>query len=72
MFLSPCHFGCTNQTTSINNNINSYSSCGCAENITVSESACQFRRIPCKIFYYLKKLMYMFSIVFIGLVSIVL
>jgi hypothetical protein len=51
MFLSPCHFGCINQTTIASNNTYLYSSCQCAIETTVSESACRFRRIPCKILY---------------------
>lgn len=49
MFLSPCHYGCTNQTLDENNTI-LYSSCNCANDSTVilAEAACQFRRIPCK------------------------
>ncbi|CAF4323193.1 unnamed protein product, partial [Rotaria magnacalcarata] len=52
MFLSPCHFGCINQTI-INNNNNTivYSSCHCAKNIIVSETACRFRKIPCKMIF---------------------
>jgi hypothetical protein len=50
MFLSPCHYGCTYQMTSVSNRINQYSSCNCADSLTtvVSEAACEFRRIPCK------------------------
>jgi hypothetical protein len=54
MYLSPCHFGCTNQTIQNDNNTIYYSSCNCGENAILTESACQFRRIPCKIFSYLK------------------
>ncbi|CAF3695614.1 unnamed protein product [Rotaria socialis] len=48
MFLSPCHYGCTNYTTT-NNSVSFYSSCNCAEDSTVrlSEAACKFRQIPC-------------------------
>jgi hypothetical protein len=64
MYLSPCHFGCTNQTTSNNNNSTYfYSSCSCGQNIVLSESSCRFRRIPCKIFYFFKNKLfnYIFS-----------
>ncbi|CAF1289550.1 unnamed protein product [Rotaria sordida] len=49
MFLSPCHYGCTNQTTLSDDNTNYYSSCNCAGDSTVrlTETACRFRRIPC-------------------------
>ncbi|CAF0760121.1 unnamed protein product [Adineta steineri] len=48
MFLSPCHFGCTNETVASNGNTY-YSTCNCAADdfVTVTESACRFRRIPC-------------------------
>ncbi|CAF0803282.1 unnamed protein product [Adineta steineri] len=48
MFLSPCHFGCTNETVASNGNTY-YSTCNCAadDSVTVTESACRFRRIPC-------------------------
>ncbi len=54
MFLSPCHFGCTNQTTLNDNNTIYYSACNCAEDTIVSETVCRFRRIPCKMFSYSK------------------
>lgn len=56
MFLSPCHFGCINQTTITSNNTILYSSCNCAAGTIVSETVCRFRRIPCKsvIFVYFK------------------
>ncbi|CAF4815181.1 unnamed protein product, partial [Rotaria magnacalcarata] len=46
------HFGCINQTI-INNNNNTivYSSCHCAKNIIVSETACRFRKMPCKMIF---------------------
>jgi hypothetical protein len=49
MFLSPCHYGCTNQTVGSDNSSTYYSSCNCASDNTValSESSCRFRRIPC-------------------------
>ena len=49
MFLSPCHYGCTNQTNA-ENGTTLYSSCNCANDTAVllTETACQFRRIPCK------------------------
>lgn len=51
MFLSPCHYGCTNQTIT-ENGTTLYSSCNCERDPTVilTETACQFRRIPCKRF----------------------
>lgn len=66
MFLSPCHYGCTNHTTFANNSTNVYSSCNCAEDSTVAlnESACRFRKIPCKIIYYSDS--FYDSILFIG------
>lgn len=50
MYLSPCHYGCVNQTTVESTNTNLYSSCNCADNtqVTLSETVCRFRRIPCK------------------------
>jgi hypothetical protein len=50
MFLSPCHYGCINQTTSANDSATYYSSCNCADDPTVqlTEAACRFRKIPCK------------------------
>lgn len=48
MFLSPCHFGCINQTVIASDNSTLYSSCNCASQATVSETACHFRRIPCR------------------------
>ena len=50
MFLSPCHHGCTDKTVVRGTRTNHYSSCECAvkANATFSESACEFRRIPCK------------------------
>ncbi|CAF0900242.1 unnamed protein product [Adineta ricciae] len=47
MYLSPCHFGCTNQTLSSVDSTTLYSSCNCADNTVLSETACRFRRIPC-------------------------
>jgi hypothetical protein len=47
MFLSPCHFGCTNQTILNDNNVY-YSSCNCAQDAVLTETACRFRQIPCK------------------------
>jgi len=52
MYLSPCHFGCTNQTISNDNTTNYYSSCNCANSTVLTESTCEFRRIPCKNFIY--------------------
>ncbi|CAF5079722.1 unnamed protein product [Rotaria magnacalcarata] len=48
MFLSPCHYGCTNHTKT-NNSVSFYSSCNCAGDSTVrlTEAACKFRQIPC-------------------------
>ncbi|CAF0743448.1 unnamed protein product [Adineta ricciae] len=50
MFLSPCHFGCTNQTVFSTNNTSVYNTCNCAgdDAITLTETACRFRRIPCE------------------------
>ena len=50
MYLSPCHYGCVTQTTNESTNTNLYSSCNCADNtrVTLSETVCRFRRIPCK------------------------
>ena len=51
MYLSPCHYGCTNQSVdSDNNNSTYYTSCNCAPDLAVklTEAACNFRRIPCK------------------------
>ncbi|CAF2415771.1 unnamed protein product [Rotaria sp. Silwood2] len=47
MYLSPCHFGCANQTIIKSSNTFLYSSCNCAEDTIVSETVCRFRRIPC-------------------------
>ncbi len=47
MFLSPCHFGCTNQTTKTGDTTTFYSSCNCSIDTIISETACRFRRIPC-------------------------
>lgn len=55
MYLSPCHFGCTNQTTLNDNSTTYYSSCHCSQETVVSEVACRFRRIPCKTSYQLHK-----------------
>ncbi|CAF4230715.1 unnamed protein product, partial [Rotaria magnacalcarata] len=48
MFLSPCHYGCTNHTKT-NNSVSFYSSCNCAGDSTVrlTEATCKFRQIPC-------------------------
>ncbi len=55
MYLSPCHYGCTNQTTSPTDGTTYYTSCNCASNSTgnLTEAACRFRRIPCKRIFYL-------------------
>jgi hypothetical protein len=57
MFLSPCHYGCTNQTTFSSNGTNYYSSCNCATDPTVilTEAACRFRQIPCERIFVLLK-----------------
>ncbi len=59
MFLSPCHYGCTNQTTA-ENSTTFYSSCNCASEPTVllTETACRFRRIPCKTIVFHKNISY--------------
>ncbi|UJR25359.1 hypothetical protein I4U23_006709 [Adineta vaga] len=53
MYLSPCHFGCTNQTTFPTNGSSIYYSCNCAseETIILTEAACRFRRIPCTLIF---------------------
>ncbi|CAF4566475.1 unnamed protein product [Rotaria sp. Silwood1] len=51
MYLSPCHFGCANQTIIKSNNTFLYSSCNCAADTIVSETVCRFRRIPCIIMF---------------------
>ncbi|UJR23549.1 hypothetical protein I4U23_026537 [Adineta vaga] len=56
MYLSPCHFGCTNQTITTNSNTTLYSSCNCADNTILSETACRFRRIPCPVIFALTML----------------
>jgi hypothetical protein len=66
MYLSPCHFGCTNQTTSISGTTDLYSSCDCGSNTNLSETACHFRRIPCKIFNHLKKIDHRMIFFFLG------
>ncbi|CAF0810350.1 unnamed protein product [Rotaria sp. Silwood1] len=53
MFLSPCHYGCTNQTTFSSNTTSYYSSCNCATDsaVRLTEAACRFRRIPCTMIF---------------------
>ncbi|CAF2722597.1 unnamed protein product [Rotaria sp. Silwood2] len=54
MFLSPCHYGCTNQGILSSNTTSSYySSCNCANDpeVRLTETACRFRRIPCTLIF---------------------
>ncbi|CAF1208885.1 unnamed protein product [Didymodactylos carnosus] len=54
MFLSPCHFGCTQESSSPQNKSTYYTQCNCASStVTLSESACTFKAIPCKIVFIL-------------------
>ncbi|CAF0726669.1 unnamed protein product [Didymodactylos carnosus] len=56
MYLSPCHFGCIsqNQSSILENQTTYYWQCNCADStVIVSESACKFRKIPCKVVFVL-------------------
>ncbi|CAF1519894.1 unnamed protein product [Adineta steineri] len=70
MFLSPCHFGCINQTRIISNNTNLYYSCNCGENTILSETACRFRQIPCKAVFALTMIGATFVVFFTAFIQV--
>ncbi|CAF0929996.1 unnamed protein product [Rotaria sordida] len=70
MYLSPCHFGCINQTIITSNNTMLYSLCNCAEDTILSETVCRFRRIPCMTMFILTMIGATFLVFFTAFIQV--